>query len=238
MPPGWDRGPDPLTIAVIIPIRFVDCCQDDGTPRLLIKGRTLWDVTIEQALHCQTVKTVVVAYDDDRFLPHLAPWRDRVTALKRPAELSRAGVTTIDVVRFALKALPALGLAADKGMLLEITHPLRPKDILAQVAQVADSDEVDSVVTCRTARYNFWRSEDQGPVTRLVGPAEADHVGMYQEMVGICSVFSAAALDGDNPFGERVDIVPIDRFWSTIDVRDEDGAWLAETYLNRLGISL
>lgn len=227
-----------MTIAAIVPIRFVDCCRDDGVPRFLIKGRTLWDVTLEQALQSGAVKTVVVAYDDDRFLTHLEKWNGRIVAVKRPAELSRTDVTTIDVVRFALKELARLGIAADKGMLLEITHPLRPKDILAQVAQVAESDEVDSVVTCRTARYNFWRRENDGPVTRLVGPAETSHVGMYQEMLGICSVFSIAALEDENPFGERVDIVPIDRFWSTIDVRDEDGVWLAETYLNRLGISL
>lgn len=226
-----------MTIAAIIPIRYVDCCLDDGTPRLTLKGRTLWDITLEQALDSGAVH-VVVAYDDDRFLPHLERWGERIIKVRRPAELSTAARTTIDVLRFALGELNRRGIAAGKGMLLEITHPLRPKDIIAQVARVAQSDEVDSVVTCRTARYNFWRREDDGPVTRLIGPGEAAHVGMYQEMVGICSVFSAEALNGDNPFGERVDIVPIDRFWSTIDVRDVDGAWLAETYLDHLGITV
>lgn len=223
------------TVVAVIPIRYADVCSGDGTPLFRLSGRTLWDITIAQAVAASGLASVVVAYDDDRFLPALEPWQGKVVALKRPAELSFAPYTTMDVLAFAARSLGAQGQSPDFVMLLEITHPLRPKGIIDQVAAVPANGAVDSVVTCHPQHYNFWRREINGAMKRIAGPAEIDGVAMYQELTGICSLFSPNWLGTETPFGELVDVVPIARFWATIDVRDEDGLWLAQSYLERTG---
>lgn len=228
-----------MSVVAVVPIRAADALSEDGKARFQLQGRALWDISLDQALNCKGLSRVVAAYDDDIMLGFLAPWESRgVTLLKRPRELSLKGKTTLDVLRWVMQGLTALGHDVRYGMLLETTHPLRPKGIIDQVAAAISQGESDSMITCHPVHYNFWRSRGDQPVARVPGSGEDVDVAMYQELLGICSAFSAKALAGENPFGERVDIVPIDRFWATIDVRDADGLWLAGTYLNHLGITL
>lgn len=226
------------TVVAVIPIRYVDVCAQDGSPRFLLSGRTLWDITIARAVAAAGLSAVVVAYDDDRFLPALERWQGKVVPLKRPPELSLAPYTTMDVLAFVARSMGVQSQNPDFVMLLEITHPLRPKGIIDQVAAVPANGAVDSVVTCHPQHYNFWRREPDGVMKRIAGPGEVDGVAMYQELTGICSLFSPHWLGTETPFGEMVDVVPIDRFWAAIDVRDDDGLWLAQRYLERTGVEL
>lgn len=227
------------SVVAVIPIRYADAYRADGTPAFSLNGKPLWDITIEQALSASGLSAVVVAYDDDRFLADLTRWGERVVALKRPPELSNDPYTTMDVLAFAARCLQAQNQPCDYVMLLEITHPLRPKGIIDQVAAIPSSGTaVDSVITCYPQHYNFWRQEPDGAMKRIAGPGEQAGVAMYQELTGIGSLFSARWLGSETPFGELVDVVPIARFWATIDVRDEDGLWLAQRYLERTGAAL
>lgn len=224
-----------MTVDAVVPIRFADCCAADGSPRLVLSGRPLWELTLERAAASPALRAVVVAYDDPRFAPHLEPWRGRVRGLVRPPELSLAGKTTLDVLAFVSRTLQSEGSGPDYLMLLEISHPFRPAGIISEIVAAGRAQRPDSLVTCRPVHYNFWRRRGGGPVERLAGAGDRAGVAMFQEMVGIGSLFSPRALLTDNPFGEQVDIVPIDRFWTAIDVRDADGLWLAERYLERIG---
>ena len=47
----------------------------------------------------------------------------------------------------------------------------------------------------------------------------------------IYSIIKTALFVPEQPFGEIVDMASIDRFWSTIGMRNEEGLWLAERYL-------
>lgn len=223
-----------MTTIAVIPIRYSDACNADGSPRHTLAERTLWDITIAQATQAAGLDAVVVAYDDDRFLPLLAQWQDKVVTLKRPPELSHDPYTTMDVLAFVARTLAQQGRPARRVMLLEITHPLRPKGVIDQVAgMVANNPDVDSVITCYPLHYNFWRRDADGGMSRIAGPGEAGGTAMYQELTGICSVFSARWLGTETPFGDVVDVIPIDRFWATVDVRNEDGLWLAQKYVER-----
>ena len=56
-------------------------------------------------------------------------------------------------------------------------------------------------------------------------------MSMYQEMIGMGSLFRPALLKSADPYGLKVGIVPIKRLEGLVDARDEDGLWLAEQYL-------
>jgi len=220
-----------VKVVGVVPIRYQDCCRADGSPAATLDGRPVWAHTLDQAVAARSLDRVIVAHDDDRFLAHLAPWADRVQTLYRPETLSRPGVTTLDVLAFVAEHLA--DAEPDYLMLLEITHPLRPPGVIDQVVATLEGQPADALVTCRPVHYTFWRQNEHGVVQRIAGAGDRAQVRMYQELIGIGSLFRPAVLRAGDPFGGRVDMVPIDRFWATVDVRDADGLWLAERCLER-----
>jgi len=227
-----------MNVTAVIPIRYADCFTDDGEARMTLAGHQLWEITVRQACDSKALAQVVVAYDDDRFLDHLGSWREQVTPCLRPPSLSSDRSTTIDVLAYTTGWLRDQDSTPDYLMLLEITHPLRPRDIIDDMVKNAGAQNADSMITCYPVHYNFWRRDETGRMNRISGAGENAEVALYEELTGICSLFRPQFLTTDNPFGEQVDIVPIDRFWAAVDVRDEDGCWLAEQYLKRLNIQL
>jgi len=227
-----------MSVFATIPIRYADCFTDAGEPRMVLADQPLWEITLRQACQSTSLDRVIVAYDNDAMLPHLEAWRDQVELCRRPDALSEPGATTMDVMEFVADWTSGQGAVPDFLMLLEITHPLRPKGIIDDLVAAAGDSAADAIVTCHPVHYNFWRKDETGKMRRISGTGENVEVALYEELTGICSVFRPRFLKTDNPFGEMVDIVPIDRFWATIDVRDEDGRWLAERYLERTGAQI
>ncbi len=225
-------------VDAVIPIRARDCLKADGTPRFVLQGRTLWDITLGHALAADGLRAVIVAHDDETFATSLTNADPRLTKVRRPDRLSASGVTTVEVLRETARLRIELGLGADYYLLMEITHPLRPKALVSDLLTALATDRPDSLITCHPVHYNFWRRDADGATSRVVGEGDQVELAIFQELIGIGSLFRTETLLGDSPFGERVDIVPIDRFWATIDVRDEDGLWLAESYLQRIGTSV
>jgi len=220
-----------MDIIVVIPLRAASDCDESGAPRFYIDGQPLWEITIQHVLNAKGPREVIVAYDDDRLLEHLEKWKDLVRLWKRPETLSHAGVTTLDVLSAVSASLTEEGTHPDYLMLLEITHPLRPATIVEQLIQVVNEQPADAVFTARAVHYNMWRPDEDGLV-RIHGGT--DNEAIFEEMIGICSLFSPRWLATNTPFGDEIDVVPIDRFWAAIDVRDEDARWIAEQYVRRL----
>lgn len=226
-----------MTVCAVIPLRYVDCCTADGQPRMVLSDQPLWHITLKQALESRRLDGVIVAYDDEKFVPLLSGWGDQIQLYLRPPHLSEARFTTLDVMTHVAGTLSG-ETAPDNLMLLEITHPLRPKGIIDQMIEAVGGLDVDSLITCHRVNYNFWRQDETGAASRIRGAEGGGKISLYQELVGICSLFRTENLRTDTPFGDKVDIVPIDKFWATVDVRDEDGLWLAEQYLERSGVRL
>jgi CMP-N-acetylneuraminic acid synthetase len=220
-------------IDAVIPIRFTDCCLEDGTPKYSLQGKPLWDWTIEQVVQTNNLNNIVVAYDDKRFEQYLEKWNDKIVKYLRPDFLSKEDVSLFDVTDYVLTHINEVKNPPDYALILEITHPLRPKGIIQQLVDIAIQSPADSIFTVYPVHYNFWR-EELGPMKRFQGSGDNSQIKMFRELTGICSVFKFELLKSNNPFGEEIDMIPIDRFWATIDVRDEDGLWLAEQYLNRI----
>ena len=200
-------------------------------PRYRLQGEPLWAYTLDQAVAAKGINRVVVAYDDDRFLPHMESWRDRLTLCERPPFLGLRGVTTLDVLAHVSQNT-ASDTMPDYWMLLEITHPLRPSGIINQLVGAIAHQPADSLITVHPVHYNYWRRDESGRIVRISGSGDSAGSELFQEVVGICSLFSPRFLGTGNPFGDKVDMVPIRDLWSIVDVRDADGLWLAQAYLN------
>lgn len=220
------------TVSAIIPIRYSDCFDTSGKAKKNLKGAPLWRFTFDSALACTEFTNVIVAYDDARFESELASYPGFKRFL-RPPNLSRSGVTVMDVMMFVANQFPKSFTTPDYLMLLEITHPLRPKNLLKQLVDAINANPVDSLVTTYPVSYNFWRQEENGSVERIEGHGDQPGVKFYQEMLGIGSMFSFRDLERSQPFGDSINLAPIGEFWATVDTRDADDLWLAEKLLER-----
>lgn len=222
-----------MNIHAIIPIRFQDCCKEDGGPKYILQNKPLWEWTIEHALEEESLEGIVVAYDDPRFERYLEKWGKRIIKFLRPPFLSEKKVNLFQVANYVVHHLDSDWELPEYTMILEITHPLRPKGITRQLINALKDTPVDSIFTVHPIHYNFWKTTQRGNL-RIEGSGDNAEVKIFQELIGICSIFRTILLASEQPFGEIVDMIPIHRFWSTIDVRDEDGLWLAEQYLKRI----
>ena len=92
-----------MNISALIPIRFRDCCKDDGSPKYILQDKPLWEWTIEQTLEEEALKEVIVAYDDIRFENHLKKWEGKIIKFLRPSYLSEKEVSLFQVLNFIIR---------------------------------------------------------------------------------------------------------------------------------------
>jgi len=222
-----------MNIAAIIPIRYKDCFKQDGTPKYFLQKDPLWEWTFRDAIKSQVLNRIIIAFDDERFLPYLDKWEGKLEGYLRPKFLSEPGITSLDVLSHVLSHEKDRNTSPDYVMLLEITHPLRPPGIISQLVENTKKQSVDSLVTVYPVHYSYWKKNETGEINRIEGSGDNKKILIYQELIGICSIFRSN-FSSSNPFGEQIDMVPIERFWASIDVRNEDGRWLAERYLDKI----
>jgi CMP-N-acetylneuraminic acid synthetase len=220
-----------MKVNALIPIRYSDCVTIDGEDIHKINGQPLWEITLEQALGSSEVNHVVVAYDNPEFITKVRKYSSHLTLIERPPHLSLKGVTTLDVLGYVAKNISTT-FCSDYWMLLEQSHPLRPQGIIDEMISMLRKQPADSLLTVYPAHYNFWVQQTSG-IERMESAEENTELRVYQEMLGIGSLFKHANLLVGNPLGENIDMMPIKNFWATIDIRDDDTAWLAEAYLAR-----
>lgn len=226
-----------MKINAVIPIRYQDCFNADDSPKFMLREKALWEYTLDQAIEeSDALDQVIIAYDDKRFESHLTPWLEhsKVQGYLRPPFLSDNNISVLDVLAHIGSWLQNSGETPNYLMLMEITHPLRPQGIIRQLVKAVQEHPVDSLVTVYPVHYNFWRQDERGQIIRMQGQGDNPKVKMHQEIAGVCSLFRPELLQSDSPFGEEIDMIPIERFWATIDVRDQEGLWLAEAYLKKI----
>lgn len=216
-----------IKISAFVPLRFATDCSPDGGPRFSLGGVPLWCHTLDLLTSASEVDDVVVACDDPRIEAQMEPWHDRIRIWRRPATLSAANVTTVDVLAaYARENQEAA--QPDYYLLAEITHALRPRTLIEQIVSIANRQPADTILTARAVRYPIWRPTPDGMQRLDITP---DQEAVFEEMSGICSLFSPRWLLTDNHFGIKVDVVPTDRFWAVLDIRSEEVAAVAEQYL-------
>lgn len=223
------------TVCAVIPIRTGDVCDADCKPKVLLRGAPLWVYTFEAALKAASLQRIIVAADDARFYQYVDEFPRLEHPIVRPPYLSAVEMTTLDVLGYVTARLSGEGYCPDYYMLLEITHPIRPRAIIDRLVDIAESRAFDSMFTAYVGAYNYWYETGSREFARVRVKAGRTRSPLYQEMIGLASLFRSELLQSDDPYGQKVGIVPIHGLEGLIDTREEEGLWLAEQYLQRFG---
>ena len=220
------------SVYAVVPLCMSDCLDESqAAPRFQFRSKPLWDATILQAISSSTINKVVIAYDNEKILNCLDLERYNKLALKylhnpaiiplhRPPSLSQAGITSLDVLKWAATMIRHTSAECVRLVLLEITHPLRPENFINQLVNTAYDLHADTLITCHKLNYNIWIDSNNNLVEQLKVADSFDSLRLYQEMLGIGSVFMKHCLESDDPFAYKVHLLPIASLWSTIDVRN------------------
>ena len=155
-------------LMVLIPARG----QSKGIPRKNIRpiaGKPLITWTIQAALACERVATVVVSTEDAE-IAEIARAAGAEVPFMRPAALATDEAPGIAPVLHAIEALPQY----EGVLLLQPTSPLRGlEDINGLLNLVRESDAPSAVSVCPVSEHPAWmfsRSERGDLVPFLEGP--------------------------------------------------------------------
>ncbi len=111
-----------------------------------MNGRPLIAWTIDQALECPFIDSVVVSTDSDEIAGIATLCGARVPFM-RPTSLADDRATSVDVVLHTIDSLEAIGEAYHYVVLLEATSPLRDvADISGAIEYLAGNHDCKSVV--------------------------------------------------------------------------------------------
>jgi len=155
----------PLKILALIPAR----AGSKGILRKNIKllaGKPLIAWTIQAALACPEIDSVVVSTDDEEIAAISQHWGAKIPFM-RPTELARDDTPSIAVVLHALDQLPQY----DAVIVLQPTSPLRSKaDIEAclSMASVRQAACVVSISEPAQSPYWMFKLDEQGRLNKLL----------------------------------------------------------------------
>ena len=213
----------------IIPVREADVLAA-GRP-ILLAGRPLLAYTIEAAREASRLVRVVVSTDGDA-AAKLARSLGADAPFVRPAELARPGVGIWQVLQHCVNWLQdQQGDRFDTVVLLEASHPVRPRGLVDRVIDALTSSDFDSVLTAHEERHAFWMQTPDGEIH----PVALDHESsrqtrppLFREVAGLaCASRQGVVAAGRGP-GRNVGIVPVRSWFGLIDTQDPFGLLVAE----------
>jgi CMP-N,N'-diacetyllegionaminic acid synthase len=223
-------------VVAVVPIRGAD----PETPRsgmLSLAGRPLLAYTVDAAAQSRYIRRVLVSTDD----PAVAEEARRLGAdvpFLRPPALAAHDAPLGAVLRHAIGWMDEHGQRVDFVALLEITHPVRPPDLIDKVIEVVvTNEELDCAFAAREERHEFWTFDDFGNLSRVHRREEMPRDALqplYKEMGGLITVMRADVARGGRRLGDRVAVVPVRDLSSLVDLREEGGVRLAELLLRDL----
>lgn len=197
-----------------------------STPRLMapIRGRSSLERTLDSAVADLPDSPVVVTTDDETIRTVVQDFGGNVRAHPRTAE----------------SYVSALAEVAGAGnpeivVVLEPTHPFRPKGLIRRTAEnLAARDHLDSVVCVRRFTANLWRRTADGEILALSEGGDARDGEYFQEMVGLALAARPQLLAAGRRLGDAVGFEVVDQTWALVDVRDDTGFAVAEALADRL----
>lgn len=208
-----------MKISSVIPVRFQDYYDEKNQLVFHYNNKPLWEHTIKSAIESKKMDHVIIAYDDDRIVPMLSCHGSNIEMVKRPDFLSLEGVTTLNVLQHVAAKISQRS-AVDYFMLLEISHPDRPKELLDRLIETAENTPADSHIIVKPIKYNYWVQNKELGSSRIVGGGENSNITIYQELLGIGSLFSQQTTLGTEPLGGEVNMIPVEGDWVDVDIRN------------------
>lgn len=200
-----------------------------STPRLTIpiRGRSSLERTLDSAVTDLPGSTVVVTTDDAGIRACVEAYGGLVIAHDRTADGYTKAVAEV-----------ARAHGADIIVVLEPTHPFRPRGLIKRTADnLAARDHLDSVVCVRRFTANLWRRTSDGEILAMTEGGDARDAEYFQEMVGLALAARPSILDQGRRLGDAVGFEVLEHTWALADVRDDVSFAAAEAladYLIRL----
>ncbi|MDF1792493.1 MAG: hypothetical protein P1U88_11320 [Thalassobaculaceae bacterium] len=210
---------------VVIPV----LSAAESTPRLTIpiRGRSsLWR-TLDSAVADLPDSTVVVTTDDPDIRMSVESYGEPVVAHARSAESYTKAVAQV-----------AREYGAEIVVILEPTHPFRPRGLIKRTADnLSMREHLDSVVCVRGFTANLWRRTLDGEILAMTEGGDTRDAEYFQEMVGLALAARPTLLDQGRRLGDAVGFEVLEHTWALADVRDDVSFAAAEAladYLIRL----
>jgi len=149
-----------LKILAIIPARGIS----KGVPKKnskLLGNKPLIAYTVEAALVCKNINTVITSTDDESIARIAKEYGSQVPFI-RPAELATDSARSLDVVLHSVLFLESQGHFFDAVCLLQPTSPFRAHGFIDRCIETFIQQQVDSLVSVQAvpSKYNpHWTFE-------------------------------------------------------------------------------
>lgn len=202
-----------LNIVALIPVRG-DIAYLNGKPLL--------GYTIERALEASSIKRVIVSTDNPE-MAKLAQDLGAEAPFLRDAALSQAHVDILQVLRYSLEHIEALGILPDLVVSLEITFPFRAEGLLDDMVGQLVRSGLDSLVAVKPENRAIWKERDQAIVQLDEGVIPRKFKDpTFIELRGLGCVTHPQFLRQGTLLGEKIGMYEVTNPYSHLEVRSEE----------------
>jgi N-acylneuraminate cytidylyltransferase len=221
-------------ILAIIPVRARDVLTPTGW--ITLRGKPLLDYTLQSARESKILSRVVVSTDSQQIGEYARP-RGADAPFLRPSELAAPEVPLARVVTHCLDYLAREeNYRPQVVVLLEVSHPLRPKGLIDQVVESLTQQELDTVFTVFESHHVFWYMSAEGELNRVEfeedSPRATRHP-LYGQLRGLVCATRVEVVQRGALIGDKVGIVPVRGLIGLVDGQEQGGLELAEFLLAR-----
>ncbi|HYH22880.1 MAG TPA: hypothetical protein VD995_30080 [Azospirillum sp.] len=212
---------------VLVPVLAGAAAHDYAIDRLLtpLSGRSSLERTLAAAVEELPDATVVVTTDSGAV---------KDAAAKVPGVVVHDR-TIHDYVPALLAALQEVRGDAEIVVVLEPTHPFRPRGLVGRTAEnLRARPHLDSVVCVRQFKANLWHLDEDSTITALGPGGDRRDQTYYQELVGLGLATRPHLLRQGRRLGDAVGFEVVDQFWGLVDIRDAVSLAVAQVIADKL----
>lgn len=220
---GEDSKPlDPasMEIAAIIPVRS----QVDGVDASV----ELIEKTILAARESKHINRVILAADDEKLSKQAPKWGVDAPFV-RPAELSKHGVRSDEVLKYSLEQLEAQGYSPDLVVPLEITYPFRPAGLLDKLIELVTEFGLDTAIAVYSEHRPYWPKDADGIVlTNEYAQTRQERTPLYVGLLSLGCVTYAEFVRAGSRLGKRIGVFEVNDPFAAIEIREKKDLALLE----------
>lgn len=202
-----------------------------------LNNKPLIEYTIEYAKKCKYISHIVISTDDIRIVK-IAKKYKCIVIYPRPSKLSndtaQSEPALLHAAKYFIKNIGEFDIYA----YLQITEPLRPKNILNLcIKKLIDNKRIDSAFAGYEMHKNFWIKRKNffkriSPLNEINLPRQIKKA-IYREDTGVALASRFKFLKQLNRIGSNVYIAPYNSFGGIIDIHTSKDLKIANFILTK-----
>jgi len=204
-----------LNIIAVIPVKGES---------LRVNGKSLLSYTVESALKTELINQVVVSTDTEE-TASLARSLGANAPFLRPKELSFDYVGLNQVMAYTVSKLNTMGQFPDLIIILEETHPFRPKLFIDELIREMIYTNVDTLIPASEEYKSFYKKDNNEliPLDQGFIPQKFKEP-LFAGIAGLGMVVKPEILLEESLTGTNIGLFPIHHKLSTTEIHDEEDA--------------